>query len=367
MRKLLAACLTIALAQGLALAQAPTPRPGSAADPNRFNRVIPIELTPPQMEFGDIRNGEVREGEISLKNTGDEPLKILDTRASCSCTLLDLESDVIEPGQSVKLKIAFKPSPELYGKVTRYSLVRIEGYPTPLRLMASANINDGVRIEREHEPLGQFDTGFLTLKSITGDPFRVISVAGNPVEYVGDPPADDAPQLEHVVRFDLTTWDRDDRRAWIAVETDHPTAPVVFVPIDGARSPAQGARRVPWLISETRISLGYLNPGEVRETTISLRSVPDPSLFERVRVLGAAPELDVEVISATPSEDNASMTNLKLRITVSPDATGIIHDPLQVRARRSDRTVDIMGRVRPAANDTSAEATETSNDQPEGS
>ncbi len=58
-------------------------------------------------DFNEIKQGEVVEHEFVISNTGKSNLIIRKIRASCGCTAVDPEKDVLSPGESSKLKVIF--------------------------------------------------------------------------------------------------------------------------------------------------------------------------------------------------------------------------------------------------------------------
>ena len=57
--------------------------------------------------FDEIRQGEKIEHEFTLKNDGKSDLYIRKIRASCGCTTVNPDTDVIRPGESTSLKVIF--------------------------------------------------------------------------------------------------------------------------------------------------------------------------------------------------------------------------------------------------------------------
>ncbi|MFP4061069.1 MAG: DUF1573 domain-containing protein [Bacteroidales bacterium] len=60
-----------------------------------------------KFNYGKIKEGEVVENEFVLKNTGKSNLIIRKVKASCGCTAVNPEKNVIAPGQSTTIKAVF--------------------------------------------------------------------------------------------------------------------------------------------------------------------------------------------------------------------------------------------------------------------
>lgn len=68
----------------------------------------PIIMSPdPVFDFGDRDNdGEVSHAFV-VKNAGDEPLEISDVKTSCGCTVAELETRTLAPGEETKINATF--------------------------------------------------------------------------------------------------------------------------------------------------------------------------------------------------------------------------------------------------------------------
>jgi len=88
MRRLAFAVLSLCLAATLAAYAAPA-----------------IHVEEPIHDFGEVLEGYAVEHTFTIQNIGDEVLEITSVRISCGCTKTDLETDHLEPGQSVTLGV----------------------------------------------------------------------------------------------------------------------------------------------------------------------------------------------------------------------------------------------------------------------
>lgn len=73
----------------------------NAAGP--FLKVCPSEI----VDLGEFEESRIQTRNIYLKNTGDEPLTILKTFTSCTCTHLEYSGKEIAPGDSVAVTVTF--------------------------------------------------------------------------------------------------------------------------------------------------------------------------------------------------------------------------------------------------------------------
>lgn len=62
------------------------------------------------INLGNIEFNKAFSGEILIKNTGDETLKITDVTADCSCTVPDLKNKKISPGDTAYIHFILTPA-----------------------------------------------------------------------------------------------------------------------------------------------------------------------------------------------------------------------------------------------------------------
>jgi hypothetical protein len=79
------------------------PAGGSAAGANRaYPRVV---VDAPEFDFGTMQRGATKSHEFVFKNTGDAPLRLEVGQTSCKCTLGEVSSRPLEPGDSIPVKL----------------------------------------------------------------------------------------------------------------------------------------------------------------------------------------------------------------------------------------------------------------------
>ncbi len=78
-------------------------------DAKLINKENPAELTFKETtyDFGEIAQGEKVEKEYEFTNTGKSPLKIVDAKSSCGCTVPAFPEEMIQPGETNKIKVVF--------------------------------------------------------------------------------------------------------------------------------------------------------------------------------------------------------------------------------------------------------------------
>lgn len=313
----------------------------------------PVSVGNDTVDFGDVPPNTTVIRSATLTNNSENQIRITGVRVSCGCTIAAWPEEWIQPGESVEIELTFQ-SGELWGPIQRYALLVFEGYNRPLRITTVAHVNTGLRASRDYEPLGQLFQGTITLTSTDGKPFSVRSLSfardgeenGAPAGVLSrEDLADELkqPALVHRIPFDFSKVDPLRLRRWVAIETDHPTAPVVAMHID---NPYAGIdqRRTLWIFNKDHLRLGSTVPGEPVEDTVVLSGLRSNAELQEVRT--ADPNLGVEVVST--DLDPAMGLTVVLRFTPSDAAKGLIHTDLTIRAVDFENTVETMIRVLPA-------------------
>jgi hypothetical protein len=65
-------------------------------------------------KFEDTKEGVLLTHTFTITNTGDAPLIINDYKVACPCTKVELPSQPVLPGKSVKLKMSFDTKGKTY-------------------------------------------------------------------------------------------------------------------------------------------------------------------------------------------------------------------------------------------------------------
>jgi hypothetical protein len=71
------------------------------------------------LEFGSLKEGMVAKKTVTVSNTGDAPVTIVNVSTSCSCTTTTLVKDTLKPGESTPLEIVYNTY-KFPGKFEKY-------------------------------------------------------------------------------------------------------------------------------------------------------------------------------------------------------------------------------------------------------
>jgi hypothetical protein len=111
-----AGCVLILAALGIAPAiarQEERPRPAGVEHAPK------LHADKDRWEFGQVWQGEPVAGKFILENSGDAPLEITNIKASCICTLAELSTKTLAPGQKIEMPVKLD-SEKKTGEVSTY-------------------------------------------------------------------------------------------------------------------------------------------------------------------------------------------------------------------------------------------------------
>ena len=77
--------------------------------PNKNIPKTTAETTKTEINFGTFDKSEVKETTIEIKNTGDNPLVIVDVSTTCGCTAATYDKRPAKPGESLRVGIKMTP------------------------------------------------------------------------------------------------------------------------------------------------------------------------------------------------------------------------------------------------------------------
>jgi hypothetical protein len=344
-----------------ALSPAPATPPASAQPPAQTApaNLPPIVFEPPILDFGRLKPNQGGVGSVNIKNTSDKPLKILASKASCTCTSVNLANITIPPGQSVPMPAQFKGSSYL-GKKQVAVIVRIAGYDD-IQVQGQAMISlpvfaDPAFISAMTDPkthIAQAQQGELTIASEDGKPFRILSVQGNPPNLVDFDPVKDSPRNSYKIKWDFSYYNShacaDEQgkpmpEFWV-VETDHPDCPVFDIQIRHACT-RQNLLNVgdQWIFPDKRTLLGLMKPGESKEITLEAKWLPKSNHSDPVTSLYCEiPQVSAQLLSVTSTPEGFEA---HVKITAAPEMRGFLYGVLRMQSQNQAWPIMLVGSVR---------------------
>ena len=193
----------------------PTFKSSTQSDSNEDADQV-ITASPATLDLGEISTSEKATGVITLTNTCEEPVKILQSKASCGCTTSDFKpNSIIMPGEALDVEV------QMDGKgrartISKTVTFNIEGYPS-LRVPVKVKTIAYVTIDRDPLTIDDATTTKLTLTSIDGQPFKVTNMI--PTVSTGFP---QEAASEQIIEIDWDTWWAEVMSTKMTIRLDHP-------------------------------------------------------------------------------------------------------------------------------------------------
>ena len=321
-----------------------------------------IRLIPEFFDFGVMKPGSVNERTVILRNVSSEPISVLGTKKTCSCTTVKVEPGVLQPGGELPVTaiMAADFTPKDKGNVK--IVVQYDGLaPTsiPMNGIISHGVATSPRAIRMH-PKGYNDpayrtNGSLTLSSTDGTPFRVLRSGGTDPVFLTPGTTPDTPALSHGIRWDVTAYDRvtglneagERIPAFWLVETDHPDAPVVEVMLNHQLDRLEPRGDRPWFTIDRRAVVDPVAPGESAELLLPMNGLLGPNAAADMvdGVVSSSPDFTTELVGMERHIDGKRV-NLRIRVTPNPEVRGAYMAPVQIVSPSSAMTFHIIGSVK---------------------
>lgn len=316
----------------------------------------PIVFRPDFLDMGTVRPGEHTRGSVDVINTSDKTIVIQSSKASCTCTSVNLANTLIEPGQSVSLPAEFKGSNNLGPRKVSVR-VMVEGFRDVAEVPMQVTIALPVHAEPPNitsfkdAATGQIPlSGVVTVFSEDHQPFHILSVQGGHPPFVDFDPAKDEVRDRYQLKWDLSAYDEKTctnpqdvtMPLWIAVETDHPDCGVLDIEVRH-----ECTRRTylkpgdAWMLDDRRANIGRVKPGESVEITLGARWLPK-SLHDQVPVLvtSESPQFRVEMTDIKPTEGGFEV---HVKLTTNAAHRGLIYGNLRVHSQGQQWPVTVIG------------------------
>jgi hypothetical protein len=186
-----------------------------------------VAVDPPVRDVGVADPNEVIRTTFTFTNTGKKPLVLKDTKAACSCTQASLSPTVIPPGGKATLNVAIDLR-GASGPVDKDVQVFFEGNPIPVAARTTGTMSFAVAAEPHAARPNAGLAGHLDLRSVDGRPFKVLAVNGEAPKVVSMTPPGGERGVSVKIEYQFQPGSMPNL---LVIETDHPLAPVIDVPV----------------------------------------------------------------------------------------------------------------------------------------
>ena len=311
---------------------------GSAAAP-------PLRVDTDALALGYVRPQQTVTRTILLHNMGEERIEITRTTASCACTALKPEEKFIEPGGSVEFTVQYDASQNI-GPINKDVRVFCDGFSRPFTTKVTGEVTYGVQLNKNGLRGILQRAGLITLDSIDGEPFNVISINGDTPDFAGFDPAEDEPRNSYIIQYNWVDRAVEDLPRWVVVETDHPEGRMmdlrVIIP-DVQTNNILVRSSHKFRPMEDRILIPELATGQPETFTLELKGIGKASA-DTVVFSTDSEDVSVELVGreADPKGNTITYT---LRASAAPTASGFVSAVIDVTAGDRTTAFDFFTRV----------------------
>jgi hypothetical protein len=332
----------------------PVPVPAARALPATRAGVLLVE--PGGYELGAVKPNSAHEVQVTLRNTGTEPVEIVEAKSTCKCTVPEaLKGAVIPAGGARPFKAVFTARGAPEHKEAKIQIVFRAGAQQPQATVVAigADVTMPIRAEPPYVDAQKGVTGgTVRVSAADGTPFRILSAGGAaPVfadGYTGESAPRDAYTLRWELRYPLREADcRGDERLWWIVETDRPDSPVLPLRIrhecTGVRADMHYRQRR-WLFSEPLVSAGLLSAGKPVELDIDIWRYDGVAGTGINQVRSLSPDATAELIGCSEQPEGDG-TICRVRFTPRAGFRGLLYAMVDVRGPAGGKDIAFVARI----------------------
>ena len=301
----------------------------------------------PNVNFGVQMPGSKIEHLFTLVNPTNQPITIVTLKPTCECTTANsVDGKTIPAMGTIEVPISFQLPNTSGTKRAAVNMVLSTGRGPRLSLQAESSYAVRTKplfIDAFSNP--QNARGTVTLESIDGKPFRVLSVAGQPPVIPNNPNGANDARTTQIIQYDLNQFPCTSMPKWLLIETDHPGAPLLMPRV---RHQCTKLRHQvdpnfrPQINFDGWISnAGFIPAGGSGEFNVGVKK-PGGMLIDAV--VSTSPDFKAELIGQNADDENRLL--VKARITPLTNKTGVFEIPVQFISGRRAESLLLVGTVR---------------------
>jgi squalene-hopene/tetraprenyl-beta-curcumene cyclase len=296
--------------------------------------ICPVKANPAQLDAGLVRPNTDVKFEAVLLNTLDRPVTCVRSSPSCTCTTVDMLGKVIPAGGTLTVPLSMRTSGAT-GEKTAQVVLMFKDVPGLVELGIRAEVTYPVRAfqmnpgpdgkPRRDPFINAYDiksnvAGEVTVESIDGAPFRVLSVGGQPAQFVDFDPVNQGPRESYRVRYDFSRLPCDQVPKYLVIETDRADARLIDLRVRHECTRINPA----FSFAQFRENLGVLAPGETRMFEFEIKHANGVRIDA---VNSTDPRLDSRIVGQKPGAEDGLLVTVA--VTAKADASGLVLAPLR--------------------------------------
>lgn len=323
--------------------------------PRAFGTLL---VTPGGFDLGTVAPNSAHEVEMTLTNTGREPITIVMVSSDCKCTVPDaIDGTVIPPGESVPLTATFTtrsaPGPRDAKVVLNYR-VGTQRMQRGLITIAGEVALTVRSIPAYVDALKGVTSGTVRVNAVDGRPFRIVTANGETPTYAdGFDPGRDEPRTAYTLGWNLHYPARTEdctgnEPLWWVVETDHPDCPVLPLRIrnecTGMLTDSAIEQRG-WMFYVYMVNAGAVTAGTSVDLDVDVRRLNErPSCgINAVESLTRDATAEFLGILEPPGESST----IRLRFTPRAGTSGLMYAMVDFKSLTGDKAIAVIVRVMP--------------------
>ena len=287
--------------------------------------LCPVKAEPPRLDAGFVAPNTEVKFKALLRNTSAQVARCIRSAPSCTCTVVDMLGKEIPPGGTLEVPLSLRTSGAT-GEKTAQVVLQFADMPGIIELSIRCEVTYPVRgVQLNPGPDGkprrdpfvnayEFPAnikGEVTVESLDGKPFRVLSVDTRPPVFVDFDPVNQGPRESYRVRYDFTSQPGTGVPKYLVIETDRPDARLIDMRVrhDSTRiSPNFG-------FAQFRENFGVLAPGATRTFDIEIKHANGVRIDS---VQSMDPRLESRLVGQKPGADDGLLVTVAL--AAKPDA-----------------------------------------------
>jgi squalene-hopene/tetraprenyl-beta-curcumene cyclase len=291
--------------------------------------LCPVKAEPASVDAGFVQPHSEVKFVATLRNTSGQALTCVRSAPSCTCTTLDMVGKSIPAGGTLEVPISMKTSGAT-GEKTAEVVLTFGGAPGAVQLKLKATVaypvhgwqlNPAPGGGTKRDPfVNAFDLpqnvrGEVTVESLDGKSFRVLSVNGAPAVLADPARAAMGPQESWQLRYDLSAVPCERMPPYLVIETDRPDARLIDM-----RIRHQCTRISPnFAFEQFRENLGVMAPGETKAFELVIKRANGVRID---RVDSLDPRLESRLLEQKAGAGDEIL--VRTAVTARPDASGVV-------------------------------------------
>ncbi len=293
-----------------------------------------VKAEPASLDLGEVGTGDTAKGSFELINTGDKPMRLIQCKANCGCTVPKCPKNTeIQPGESIEIDVAMTAGNKGGIKKSKRVDIVIEGQPL-LRVPVSVDVVAYVEVSPSIIGPNVNKDGRIVIRSLDNTPFRILSMTPPLIDGL-DAEAENDPLIEHVLYLSWDIWKEKGSARVLRFAADHPRVKEIKVNVRAIRQrPQRNPRNIPAIATINLENAIAARRGDVEKILAVTKTKED---LELVDSRGAT------LLGLAASAGQTEVVKVLLDADAKPDAMDRNgRTPLMAAVQKRDTNIDTL-------------------------